>query len=66
MMDNQIRNLCGLCNTNLVMGLNPSNQWRCGECLGKFDLAIKEEKRKHIEIIEKQIMEEIDGNTPAN
>ena len=58
-MDNQIRNLCGLCNTNLAMGLNPIGQWRCGECLAKFDLAIKEERRKNIEIIEQKIMSEV-------
>lgn len=53
-MDNQIKNLCQVCNKNIVLGLL-NNKWMCGECIIKFDSFIKEEKRRQFEIFEERI-----------
>ena len=55
MTDQQIKNLCSVCNKNIIMGLGPTKRWMCGECLIKYDEFIKEEKKKHFEIFEQGV-----------
>lgn len=62
-MDNQIKNLCQVCERNIVLGLGPTKKWMCGECIIKYDNFIKEERRKHFEIFEEKIRNGMDTST---